>query len=77
MSRDARVYSTLIHRALDFAAMAHEGQYRKNRDPRIPYVSHAAMVARILERAGFTDVAALSGGIEAWSLTVDPGVPRY
>jgi adenylyltransferase/sulfurtransferase len=32
---------------------------------------------RILERAGFTDVAALSGGIEAWSLTVDPGVPRY
>jgi rhodanese-related sulfurtransferase len=33
--------------------------------------------ARILLGAGFTDVAALSGGIEAWSLSVDPEVPRY
>jgi adenylyltransferase/sulfurtransferase len=33
--------------------------------------------ARILLGAGFTDVAALSGGIEAWSLTVDSEVPRY
>jgi len=26
---------------------------------------------------GFTDVWNLAGGIEAWSLTVDPDVPRY
>jgi adenylyltransferase/sulfurtransferase len=32
---------------------------------------------RVLLGAGFRDVAALSGGIEAWSLTVDPEVPRY
>ncbi len=32
---------------------------------------------RVLLAAGFRDVAALSGGIEAWSLTVDPQVPRY
>jgi adenylyltransferase/sulfurtransferase len=31
----------------------------------------------ILMRAGFTDVTNLAGGIDAWSLTVDPSVPRY
>ncbi len=37
----------------------------------------SADACRILLGAGFTDVANLSGGIEAWSLTVDPDVPRY
>jgi molybdopterin/thiamine biosynthesis adenylyltransferase/rhodanese-related sulfurtransferase len=37
----------------------------------------SAKACRILRGAGFTDVAALRGGIEAWSLTVDPEVPRY
>ena len=32
---------------------------------------------RALVEAGFSDVSNLSGGIEAWSLTVDPSVPRY
>jgi rhodanese-related sulfurtransferase len=32
--------------------------------------------AAILRRAGI-DAASLSGGIDAWSLTVDPAVPRY
>jgi rhodanese-related sulfurtransferase len=31
----------------------------------------------LLMRAGFTNVASLSGGIEAWSVFVDPTVPRY
>jgi rhodanese-related sulfurtransferase len=30
-----------------------------------------------LVREGFTDVANLSGGIDAWSTDVDPAVPRY
>jgi len=30
-----------------------------------------------LVRAGFSHVENLTGGIEAWSLTVDPDVPRY
>ena len=30
----------------------------------------------ILQRAGI-DASSLSGGIDAWSLTVDPAVPRY
>jgi rhodanese-related sulfurtransferase len=37
----------------------------------------SARAAQELVRAGFRDVANLSGGIEAWSLTVDPSVPRY
>src|SRR5262249_25111550 len=30
-----------------------------------------------LRQMGFTDVHSLAGGIEAWSLIVDPSVPRY
>lgn len=26
---------------------------------------------------GFTDVKSMAGGIEAWSVTIDPNVPRY
>ncbi|MFT4047096.1 MAG: rhodanese-like domain-containing protein [Solimonas sp.] len=35
------------------------------------------MAARFLEKNGFSDVANVTGGIDAWSLQVDPGVPRY
>jgi rhodanese-related sulfurtransferase len=37
----------------------------------------SAMVAGYLEHHGFSDVANLSGGIDAWSREVDPAVPRY
>lgn len=37
----------------------------------------SARAVRLLRERGFRDVANLSGGIEAWSLTVDPTVPRY
>src|SRR5262245_47629017 len=33
--------------------------------------------AALLERLGFTDVASLAGGIDAWSLLIDAAVPRY
>jgi len=33
--------------------------------------------AAILMEAGFTDVLSLRGGIDAWSMRVDPSVPRY
>ena len=52
-----------------------------DRDRRVVVHCHrggrSAKASRILQGAGFADVAALSGGIEAWSLTVDPEVPRY
>jgi rhodanese-related sulfurtransferase len=35
------------------------------------------MAARLLEQFGFRDVLSLAGGIDAWSLAVDPSVPRY
>ena len=31
----------------------------------------------LLIENGFTQVEEMAGGIEAWSLTVDPSVPRY
>lgn len=37
----------------------------------------SARACRLLREAGFGDVANLAGGIDAWSLTVDPAVPRY
>jgi rhodanese-related sulfurtransferase len=33
--------------------------------------------AAILLQAGFNNVASMAGGIEAWSLLIDPKVPRY
>jgi adenylyltransferase/sulfurtransferase len=37
----------------------------------------SAAACQILASAGFTDLSNLVGGIDAWSLTVDPAVPRY
>jgi rhodanese-related sulfurtransferase len=33
--------------------------------------------AMMLQTAGIENVASMSGGIEAWSLLIDPEVPRY
>jgi rhodanese-related sulfurtransferase len=35
------------------------------------------MVAEFLTNKGFSRVASLTGGIEAWSVFLDPSVPRY
>lgn len=48
--------------------------------PLVVYCHHGVRSltgAKILEQAGFANVASLAGGIDAWSLEVDPGVPRY
>ncbi len=37
----------------------------------------SAQVAAFLQRRGFADVYNLHGGIDAWSIAVDPRVPRY
>jgi rhodanese-related sulfurtransferase len=39
--------------------------------------TRSAMVAGFLEHEGYRHVANLNGGIDAWSLDVDPAVPRY
>ena len=33
--------------------------------------------AMILTNAGLPNVASMAGGIDAWSRTIDPSVPRY
>jgi rhodanese-related sulfurtransferase len=33
--------------------------------------------AAVLAQAGHENVASLAGGIDDWSLTIDPTVPRY
>ena len=39
--------------------------------------ARSAQVVAFLERNGFGSVYNLAGGIDAWSLTVDPAVARY
>lgn len=34
-------------------------------------------VTQMLRQAGYTNVQNMAGGIDAWSLEVDPQVPRY
>jgi rhodanese-related sulfurtransferase len=37
----------------------------------------SARAAEFLAAQGFSRVANIAGGIDAWSLTVDPTIPRY
>ena len=52
-------------------------------DPALPTVVichhgvRSLRAAAYLEHCGFADVVNLSGGIDAWAKTVDPGVPVY
>ncbi len=48
--------------------------------PIVVYCHHGGRsekAVRLLLERGFSGVENLDGGIEAWSLTVDPSVPRY
>lgn len=51
------------------------------RDRPIACLCHHGMrsmqVARFLEQQGFEGVVNVQGGIDAWSTSVDPTVPRY
>jgi adenylyltransferase/sulfurtransferase len=57
------------------------GELAEWRERRVVVTCHhgmrAARGAEILRQHGFRSVENLAGGIEAWSLTVDPAVPRY
>ncbi len=48
--------------------------------PVVVYCHHGVRslkAAYFLAQSGLEHVASLDGGIEAWSVLVDPGVPRY
>lgn len=62
-----------------FAALAPE-RLTDRAQPLLVYCHHGVRSARVVEfllRGGFSDVTNLAGGIDAWSLDVDPNVPRY
>lgn len=48
--------------------------------PVVAYCHHGVRslsAVTILERAGFTEVSSLHGGIDAWSMEIDSSVGRY
>jgi (p)ppGpp synthase/HD superfamily hydrolase len=49
----------IIDKALQIAAMAHEGQYRKN--TKIPYIVHPVAVGMILKKAGYREEMVAAG----------------
>jgi len=63
----------------ELASRASELEDWRNR-PVVVHCHHGARSARgaaLLQEQGFSQVSNLTGGIEAWSLTIDPSVPRY
>ena len=50
-----------LHSAIDLAARAHQGQYRKDADMKIPYVAHVYGVAMILQHHGFSQDVVIAG----------------
>lgn len=58
-------------------------QWWRSLDPAEELVFHchhgvrSAALCRVLAAQGFTRSATLAGGIEAWSIEIDPGVPLY
>jgi molybdopterin/thiamine biosynthesis adenylyltransferase/rhodanese-related sulfurtransferase len=58
---------------------ARHGEFPRDRDVVVlcHHGQRSAMVAEYLRAAGFPRVLNLTGGIERWSIEVDPSVPRY
>lgn len=53
----------LLKSAFDFAAVAHQAQYRKYPGVQVPYMSHVAGVAAILARHGFDEEVVAAGAL--------------
>lgn len=54
------LYSELLHKAAEKAALLHAGQFRKHPSG-TPYFSHLAFVALLLQRAGYGDEVVAAG----------------
>ena len=57
-----------------------EDEQGRRDHPVIVYCHHGARslrVAAALRALGFTNTRSLAGGIDAWSVSVEPSVPRY
>ena len=58
-------WATSIDRDTQLVIMCHHG------------MRSAHVAATLTQRFGFRNVANMSGGIDAWSLLIDPSIPRY
>src|SRR3954453_9350442 len=76
---ERRIATIAGARHLDEAGVAHLQAQPK--DALIVFHCHHGMRSRAAARhfaaEGFTNLCNLAGGIDAWSLEVDPSVPRY
>lgn len=57
-----------------------ENEAGERTDPVIVYCHHGRRSLRVtlaLKAMGFTNVRSMAGGIDLWSVDVDPSVPRY
>lgn len=74
----ARVDGAVLMPMGDVPARAHQ---ELNPDERLVVICHHGMrslnTAVWLRNQGFEQAQSLAGGIDAWSETVDPAVPRY
>lgn len=57
------VHGLVLKRALDRAALLHEGQHRKYPDVKVPYVAHVAGVVAVLARHGFDEEVQAAGAL--------------
>jgi monothiol glutaredoxin len=59
----------------------HDALLLRDRETAIVFQCHHGIrsqhAAEYFRRAGFRNLYNLTGGIDAWSLLVDPSVPRY
>ena len=59
----------------------HDALLQLDRDTPMVFQCHHGIrsqhAAEYFRQQGFTNLSNLSGGIDAWSLLVDPSVPRY
>ena len=59
----------------------HDALLQRDRDTLIVFQCHHGIrsqnAAEYFRQQGFTNLRNLQGGIDAWSLLVDPSVPRY
>jgi adenylyltransferase/sulfurtransferase len=59
----------------------HMSELEPHRDKPVIVYCHTGRrsmtVTTVLRAKGFTNVKSMAGGIERWSLEIDPNVPRY
>ncbi len=59
----------------------HDALLELDRDTPLVFQCHHGIrsqrAAEYFQQQGFTNLCNLSGGIDAWSMSVDPSVPRY